>query len=262
MRKDAFRAWSGHVIVGNPISASRGGHDVSLSRYAVYAMPDPASPLFLRASRWLGWDSVAAAMARFPEQHELDNPGSLDIELITRTPRKYGFHGTVKPPMRLAEGYDGSMLIARAGELAAELAPVTIPAMDITEIGSFLALAPSESDTDLAELAENIVTGLDEFRQPADAAEMEKRRAAGLSARQDELLRIWGYPYVLDGFRFHMTLSGRLDPDKVPMVRAMLAQWIGPVIPEPFILDRLAVMGEAADGRFRLVSWLPLGFRG
>ena len=88
----------------------------AFSRYAVYAMADPQSPLFLRASRWLGWDGVAAAALTFPEAWELENPRPLDIELVTRTPRKYGFHGTIKPPMRLAEGYDEAILMARASE--------------------------------------------------------------------------------------------------------------------------------------------------
>ena len=233
----------------------------AFSRYAVYAVPDPASQLFQRASRWLGWDSAAATMTQFPERHELDNPGALDIETVTRTPRKYGFHGTIKPPMRLAEGYDEATLIVRARELASTLAPVTIPSLEIAAIGSFLALVPAEPNAGLADLAGSVVTGLDEFRRPADEAEMDKRRAAGLSARQDELLREWGYPYVLDEFRFHMTLSGRQEPDAMPMVHAMLSQWIGPAVPEPFILERLAIMGEAADRRLRLITWLPLGSR-
>lgn len=234
----------------------------AFSRYAIYAVPDPASPLFQQASRWLGWDSVAAAAAQFPQRHELDNPGSLDIELITRTPRKYGFHGTVKPPMRLAEGHDEAMLIAKAGKLASTLAPVTIPSLEIAAMGRFLALVPAKPNAGLAALAGSVVTGLDEFRRPADDTEMETRRAAGLSARQEELLREWGYPYVLDEFRFHMTLSGRQDPDEVPMVQAMLAQWIGPFVAEPLIIERLAIMGEAKDGRFRLITWLPLGSGG
>ena len=230
----------------------------AFSRYAVYAMADPQSPLFLRASRWLGWDSVAAATLTFPEAWELENPRPLDIELVTGTPRKYGFHGTIKPPMRLAEGYDEAILMARASKLASALAPVTIPTMEIAAIGRFLALVPAQPNADLADLAGKFVTGLDDLRRPADKAELDRRRGAGLSARQDELLRAFGYPYVLDQFRFHMTLSGQLDPDDLPIAKAMLEQWIGPVIPEPFILDRLAIMGEAADGRFRLVSWVPL----
>ena len=234
----------------------------AFSRYAIYAVPDPASLLFLRASRWLGWDSVAAAAAQFPQRHELDNPESLDIELITRTPRKYGFHGTVKPPMRLAEGHDEAMLIAKAGKLASTLAPVTIPSMEIAVMGRFIALMPAKPNAGLAALASSVVTGLDELRRPADDTEMETRRASGLSARQEELLREWGYPYVLDEFRFHMTLSGRQDPDEVPMVQAMLAQWIGPFVAEPLFIERLAIMGEAKDGQFRLITWLPLGSGG
>ncbi|MEC7362462.1 MAG: DUF1045 domain-containing protein, partial [Pseudomonadota bacterium] len=154
---------------------------------------------------------------------------------MTRTPRKYGFHGTMKPPMRLAEGCDEATLIVRAREFASTLAPVSIPALEIAAIGSFLALVPAEPNAGLADLAGGIVTGLDEFRRPPNEAEMDKRRAAGLSARQDELLRDWGSPDVLADIRIHMTLSGRQDPDEVPMVQAMLAQWIGPIVAEPLI---------------------------
>ena len=118
MRKDAFKAWSGHVIVGDPITASRGGHDISLFplRDLRGAGPGVTAVSAGEPMAWLG--QRAAAAAQFPQRHELDNPGSLDIELITRTPRKYGFHGTLKPLMRLAEGHDEAMLIAKAGKLA------------------------------------------------------------------------------------------------------------------------------------------------
>ena len=233
----------------------------TFSRYAVYAIPDPASPLFQRASRWLGWDSVAAVETLFPGPDELGNPASLDIERLTRTPRKYGFHGTLKPPMRLAEGRDEAALIARTADLAATLTPVAIPTLDIAVIGRFLALVPTTANPALSDLAAAIVTGLDEFRRPADDAELATRRANGLSTRQDELLCEWGYPYVLDEFRFHMTLSGQQSTDEIPAVQAMLTEWIGPHIPATLMLDRLVIMGETESGRFQMMASLPIGGR-
>ena len=233
----------------------------TFSRYAVYAIPNPASPLFQRASRWLGWDSVAAVETLFPGPDELENPASLDIELLTRTPRKYGFHGTLKPPMRLAEGRDEAALIARTADLAATLTPVAVPALDIAVIGRFLALVPTTANAALSDVAAAIVTGLDDFRRPADDAELATRRANGLSARQDELLCEWGYPYVLDEFRFHMTLSGQQSPGEVVAVQAMLTEWLGAYIPAPLMIDRLAIMGEAEDGRFRMMASLAIGGR-
>ena len=49
-------------------------------------------------ARWLGWDVRRGAAAV-----QLDLPGLRDA---TEAPRKYGFHGTLKPPFRLAEGQD------------------------------------------------------------------------------------------------------------------------------------------------------------
>ena len=51
------------------------------------------------------------------------------------------------------------------------------------------------------------------FARPPGAAELERRRKAGLSAAQEKMLLRWGYPYVLDEFRFHLTLTGRLQPE-------------------------------------------------
>jgi len=44
----------------------------------------------------------------------------------------------------------------------------------------------------------------------AAAAELARRRTLRLTAEQDAMLARWGYPYVLEDFRFHMTLTGSL----------------------------------------------------
>ena len=41
--------------------------------------------------------------------------------------------------------------------------------------------------------------------------ERNRRVGAGASARQIENLDRWGYPFVFEDFRFHMTLTGAID---------------------------------------------------
>ena len=70
---------------------------MSFTRYAIYYLP-PAGALADFGARWLGWDVRRGAAAV-----QLDLPGLRDA---TEAPRKYGFHGTLKPPFRLAEGQE------------------------------------------------------------------------------------------------------------------------------------------------------------
>ena len=118
-------------------------NDIPFSRYAIYAVPDPDSALFTAASRWLGWNCVTNVETRNPVTDELKNPAGVDISSVTDAPRKYGFHGTIKPPMRLAAGCDIAAFASKARQIAAELPNIVIPQMKLARIGSFLALVPA-----------------------------------------------------------------------------------------------------------------------
>jgi hypothetical protein len=90
-------------------------------------------------------------------------------------------------------------------------APVTIPSLEVRRLGGFIAVVPTEPSAALADLAAATVAALDPFRAPPSEAELARRRKARLSDRQEALLMKWGYPYVMEEFRFHLTLTGRLD---------------------------------------------------
>ena len=216
---------------------------MSYSRFAIYSIP-PAGALADFGAAWLGWD---VQLGR--EVDQLVLPGLHDI---TMTPRKYGFHGTLKPPFCLADGCDFDGLADAASKLAGKLAPAGCDGLALTTLGGFLALTPRGDMTGLRGVAEACVQKLDGFRAPATEAELARRRKAGLSPRQDALLLAWGYPYVMEEFRFHMTLSGRLAKDD-------LASWVEttrrhlPELPAPFIVDQIALCGERNDGRFELI---------
>lgn len=219
-------------------------------RYALYYTP-PQGEFADFGAGWLGWDAAAGRAVAQPELT------GLDIAALTVAPRKYGFHATLKAPFRLAGGRGADTLADAVGELAARLRPVTLDGLALTRIGPFLALTPVGDQGPLNALAAQLVEGLDPFRAPLTEAELARRDPARLTPRQRALLDGWGYPYVLDEFRFHMTLTGALDPGTLDAVTAQLAPRLA-VVPRPFTLDAISLMGEGADGRFRLIRRVSL----
>ncbi|KIC20265.1 DUF1045 domain-containing protein [Leisingera sp. ANG-Vp] len=220
---------------------------MTFTRYAIYYAP-PANAEWSRfGASWLGWDMETGTELPHPEI------AGLDIAAITEVPRKYGLHATMKPPMRLAEGQTQAALETACAALAAAQKPVTLDSLHLARLGRFLALRPTGDQAALNTLASACVTELDPYRSPAPAAELERRRAAGLTPEQDSNLTRWGYPYVLDQFRFHITLTGKLPKPELPAVEAALTEHLIPLLPAPFAITDLALMGEAADGRFHLI---------
>lgn len=218
------------------------------ARYALYWVPEPG-PLADFGAAWLGWDAARGAEAPHPEVPGL--PAS--VAAITAEPRKYGLHATIKAPFRLAEGRTAAALHAAAADLCARLAPAEAEGLRIGAIGPWLALLPEGDPARLNAVAAAVVEGLDAFRAAPTAAETARRRPETLTPRQRALLDRWGYPYVMEEFFFHVTLSGPLGDADRTAVQAALDARIGPMLPRPFRLDRLALCGEGADGRFRVL---------
>ena len=219
-------------------------------RYALYYTP-PQGEFADFGAAWLGWDAAAGRAVAQPELV------GLDIAALTAEPRKYGFHATLKAPFRLAEGQGADALADAVGDLAAQLRPVTLDGLALTRIGPFLALTPEGDADPLNDLAARVVQTLDPFRAPLTEAELARRNPARLTPRQRALLDVWGYPYVLDEFRFHMTRTGALDPATLDAVTAQLAPRLA-VVPRPFTLDAISLMGEDAAGRVHLMRRLAL----
>ncbi|WP_417249187.1 DUF1045 domain-containing protein [Celeribacter sp.] len=218
------------------------------TRFAVYFAP-PEGALWEFTARWLGWDALAGVTCAHPLIEGLPAPA----EEITVTPRKYGFHGTIKPPFRLADGATREALEADLAALATQLSPVWCDGLALKRLGGFLALVPVGETSDLATLASEVVKSLDHHRAPPSEAELARRRGAGLSPAQEENLARWGYPYVMDEFKFHLTLTGNLAEEDARAVEAALRPHLAPLLPTPFIVPDLCLFGEAQDGRFHLL---------
>lgn len=218
-----------------------------MKRYAIYAAPAPG-PLAKAAAAWLGWDPEAGRTAPHSDLPGLRWP----LAELTAAARKYGFHGTLKAPFRLAEGVTADDLAEAVAALAHQLAPIALP-LTIAPLGDFLALRPEAPVPALDELAAEVVMALDRLRAPMTEAERAKRRPETLSAVQRDYLERYGYPYVLDQFRFHMTLTGPLARTDLVLICAAAEAYFGPHLPRPWRLEHLCLFGEDATGRFHLV---------
>ncbi|WP_417700635.1 DUF1045 domain-containing protein [Pseudophaeobacter sp.] len=225
---------------------------MTFTRYAIYYAPPVGADWAEFATQWLGWDMEAGIPAPQPQI------AGLDLASITQVPRKYGLHATLKPPMRLAKGRSLADLQQACVSLAARQAPVVLDGLHLARLGRFLALRVSGDETALGQFAAACVQDLDAFRAPSSAAEQAKRRATGLSPAQDANLMTWGYPFVLDQFRFHITLTGKLPRADLPAVETALDAHLIPLLPRPLVIRDFALVGEDSAGRFHLLHRYPL----
>ena len=180
------------------------------ARYAVYYAPAPDDPLARRAVAWLGRDAFTGETLQRPVLEGLEG---LDLDALTADPRGYGFHATLKAPFELAADRSEAQLVAFAQAFAARQPPFTAP-LATASLGRFLALRLAVPSPGMQALHAACVRDFDPFRAPSSALDLARRRKASLTPEQDERLLAWGYPYVFDDFRFHMTLTGAVrDPD-------------------------------------------------
>ena len=177
-------------------------------RLAIYYIPADHSPLGLAAAKWLGRSSSSLTDIDYqaPEAISLKR-----YREIIATPFHYGFHGTIKPPFRLASGVSVDQVVRRLHSFAANCQGFTLPSLAVTYMHNFFCLRPSHSCKALDQLAADAVILFDEFRRPSDEAELTRRRSAGLTPGQEKSLQKWGYPYLIDEYRFHLTLTGKIS---------------------------------------------------
>ena len=231
---------------------------VFVPRYAFYYAPRPDEGLAVAASQWLGRNAETG------QGRPLKPVSSFTVERlteITAEPRFYGFHGTLKAPIVLADDASERDLLEAVGNFAIGRRSVVVPSMTLACMSDFVALVPSQPSAELQDLADSCVIEFDEFRQPADEDELVRRRAAGLSPRQDELLLRWGYPYVLEEWRFHLALTGRIGDagERSTIVDLLRRQFVG-FIDRPLQVRDLCVFRQPAAGRpFTALARFALG---
>lgn len=231
------------------------------ARFAIYVAPGAGSvnaearALREQAERWLGRRVTGEPVTPgVPEGWDRET-----VDAMTVDARRYGFHATLKAPFRLADGHTAEDLDTACAAFAAAHAGVTIPRLVLARLGDFFALVPGAPAAELYALADEAVTAFDDFRAPATEAELARRRPASLTPRQRELLKAWGYPYVLDEFRFHLTLTDRIPPQRQPDVERALSGWFAGSLGVTVPVEAIALFTEATPGApFALHAVHPL----
>ena len=216
-------------------------------RYAIYYAPEQGSPWWEFGARWLGRDECQDVEL---VQRPLAQIGPHELRDITAQPRRYGFHSTLKAPFCLSGSHTADDLLARMQALASTLKPLALGPMQVTTLDDFVALVPARAPAELTALAAACVTELDDLRAPLSEFDLARRRVEQLNAREQALLHLYGYPYVLERFRFHLTLSG---PVTQPIAQRLMQAAALPVAElnasTPLVLDRLCLFVEPAPGQ-------------
>lgn len=215
-------------------------------RHAIYFAPPAGSGLARFAADWLGWDPEAGTEA--PPRA----PGG-----IVAAPARYGFHATLKAPFRLRDGEDVAAFDRATAEIAGRV-PAFNLGLRVATIGGFVALVPVAAPAELAELEAALVRGLDRFRAPSSPEEIARRRPERLDAGERALLAAWGYPFVLERFRFHMTLTGPLPEAEAAGIAAELEGELAALLSEPVPVAEVCRFSEDGNGRFHLVRRFTL----
>jgi putative phosphonate metabolism protein len=225
-------------------------------RVAVYFAPPPDHPLSREAAAWLGrdaWTGVSLDRGTVP------GFGVATVDALTADPRRYGFHATLKPPFRLAEGRSLDELRDALASFSAGRPPVLIETLRLERIGPFFALTPDGDRTAVHALADDVVRAFDGFRAPPSKGEIARRRPELLTPRQREYLTDWGYPYVFEEFRMHLTLTGQVPEEYRAPMEAVLRERFAAFIGRPLALDRLCLFVEPTPpGDFVVDTAIPL----
>lgn len=225
-------------------------------RYAIYYAPAQGSPPDQFGAELLGYDAWIGAALPFPA----DVVERLaDWRELSDDPRKYGFHATLKAPMALADGKSEKMLLAACAEFASTARPIPRIEPVVNSISGFVAVIPAARSNELQQLAADAVRAFDGFRAPLTAEDRARRNPQRLTPRQLEYLDRWGYPYVMEEYRFHMTLTGRLDETRRDNVLAMLRERFARLNLPELAIDRIALFRQDdTKARFTIVGDWPL----
>jgi len=227
------------------------------SRFAIYYAPARTSPWWEAGCRWLARDPETGVALAPPVLPALASR-SLGVAALSRAPRRYGWHGTLVAPARCAEGVTPDEVVHRALAWAQRQRPFDL-IVEPAALDRFVALRPASADgaDAMQALAADALHELAPLRAMPSEEERNRRiQASLLNARQQSLLARWGYPYVLDEFRFHMTLSDAIEAPE----RAVLIDWWRERMAAlgPLPVDSAALFLEPRPGEpFVLVKRLP-----
>lgn len=227
-------------------------------RIAIYYAPEASSPVSRAACEWLGRDAESGAEYAPPALHGITGD---EWREIVRFPRHYGFHATLKPPFATRPEVSLGDVVSATRAFAGRRRRFSLPALRVSRLGGFLALTESSPCQALHTLADDCVREFDTLRRPATPEELSARRKGIRSPRQIELIERWGYPYVFDEWKFHMTLTSNLPDDGLrERIAGLLEELFAPALAVPMEVASICLFAQdSREEAFRLVERIPFG---
>ena len=209
------------------------------ARYAIYFAPDDNSELGIFGATVLRRRAQNSADWLNPELVVEFPQSSAWCERIQR-PAHYGFHATIKAPFELDKGQSADNLIADVAEFCQSRQMISLQGLAPIRTTRYDALAFERQPEALRQLASDCVIKFEKYRAPLTEADIQRRDPARLSEREISNMERYGYPYILDDFNFHMTLSGRNDHYDSAYLRWLDHLYQSMVVSVP-VLDRLCI---------------------
>jgi hypothetical protein len=226
-------------------------------RYAIHFTPSPNEPLAQIGAAWLGRDVYSGALV---EPLVTSGLGMQEISYHTALPRRYGFHGLIKAPFRLADGMTEPALLRDLMRFAGAHQPFELPLLEVAKLGDGFGLTPVVPCERVNFLAAGVVQTFDRYRAPLSEAEIDRADPDRLSAGQFTNLHRWGHPYVMDDFRFSMALTGSVASAECGRVERAVRSVFEPFLVLPLVFANLALFVEDEPGApFRVHSLHPMG---
>lgn len=214
-------------------------------RYALYFTPPKDHDLTRAASKWLGRDAFSGETL---QQYAIGTLSEKYITDLTAAPRRYGFHGTLRAPFYLSEEKSETELVSATDSFVKSQKPFVMPALKVGRLGPFFALVPTDDTTELNQFTDKVLKAFEPFRAPLTEADYQRRKPERLTERQRDYLKEWGYPYIFDDFRFHMTLTGPVPEQEADVVEEILEAFFAPYLKTPVSCSGPALFVEAKAG--------------
>ena len=228
-------------------------------RYAIYFTPPPDHPLTVAGQHWLGRDAFTGTRLNQPA---LDGISAELLELHTAFSRRYGFHGTIVAPFKPADLVTEADLLGELKEFCHGRRPFDLANLHPVVMSRFIALTPMENIQMLQMFAAAAVAHFSRFRAPLTSEEAKRRREVPLTPRQNALLERWGYPYVMEEFRFHMTLAGPLPEEMRERFLDACGRFFAEAVRDPIPFAGLALFKETdPGGDFAVRGYVPMETR-
>ncbi|MEP0518775.1 MAG: DUF1045 domain-containing protein [Hyphomicrobiales bacterium] len=214
-------------------------------RYALYFTPPEDHDLTKAAGAWLGRNAFSG------EAIPQNTAGPLskdDISRMTEAPRRYGFHGTLRAPFYLSPGKDEAELASAVDQFPKSHMPFAMPILKVGRLGPFFALIPDGDTTKLNQFTGEVLKAFEPFRAPLTEIDYQRRNPERLSERQRNYLKDWGYPYIFDDFRFHMTLTGPIPDKEANVIEGVLQEFFADYLTSPLICNGPTLFVEKHAG--------------